>query len=335
MPHGPLSAVLEFLQKTRASHELRGLADAELLTRFLTDQEEGAFAALVHRHGPMIMGVCQRILGERHGAEDAFQATFLVLVRRAGTIHKNRPLANWLYGVARRVALKARAQTAMRQVHERELMQMSRTTPDDDVTWQELRSVLDEEIGQLPEALPVPYRPLSLAGPELRTRRAATRLPQEFPRQPLEPRPRAAAATTHQTWHHPIIRHPDRCVDRENGCGCSRAHADDQHRQSGCERGDWRQRSGKHSVGKSDCTCGGSHARHARAWREIGSDGDACTGRHRRWSRRLPSRLRHHAAGAELIGSRLGYALAQTNAPAGVEERSTKEGSSPHRRPLR
>src|SRR5262245_56013780 len=83
--------------------------DARLLESFLATRDESAFAALVQRHGPMVLGVCTRILRNRQDAEDAFQATFLVLVRRATSITPPGMVGNWLYGVAHQTALKARA----------------------------------------------------------------------------------------------------------------------------------------------------------------------------------------------------------------------------------
>ena len=82
--------------------------DAELVRRFVADRDEAAFAALVRRHGPMVLGVCRRVLRDPHDAEDAFQATFLVLARRAGSLRRGA-LAGWLYTTARRSALRAPA----------------------------------------------------------------------------------------------------------------------------------------------------------------------------------------------------------------------------------
>src|SRR5437660_793433 len=86
----------------------REASDGELLGRFLASRDEGAFAALVKRHGPMVLGVCRRALRSHQDAEDALQATFVVLVRKAGTIRHTESLAGWLYGVARRTAARAR-----------------------------------------------------------------------------------------------------------------------------------------------------------------------------------------------------------------------------------
>src|SRR6266576_2747175 len=89
-----------------------GLTDGQLLESFISSREEAAFEAVVRHHGPMVMGVCRRLLHNRHDAEDAFQATFLVLLRKAASIASRELLANWLYGVAYNTALKAKAAAA-------------------------------------------------------------------------------------------------------------------------------------------------------------------------------------------------------------------------------
>src|SRR5262245_26267035 len=83
-------------------------SDGALLQRFVDRRDEAAFTALVQRHGPLVLGVCRRLLGQAQDAEDAFQATFLVLARRAASIRKREAVGSWLYGVAHRVALHAR-----------------------------------------------------------------------------------------------------------------------------------------------------------------------------------------------------------------------------------
>src|SRR5437773_332761 len=96
MAQEPLAAVLDYLGKVCAATDLEQLADGKLLERFLTARDEAAIAVLVHRHGAMVLGVCRRVLGDGHDAEDAFQATFLVLVRRAAAIRTQSPLGPWL-----------------------------------------------------------------------------------------------------------------------------------------------------------------------------------------------------------------------------------------------
>src|SRR5438128_796868 len=118
-------------------------SDAQLLQRFITRNDQAAFAALVHRHGPMVLAVCRRVLQDWHHAEDAFQATFLILAQKAGVIGQPDLLANWLYGVAYRTALKAQASAARRWESEREVAFMPRAEPNRDETWQEMQAVLD------------------------------------------------------------------------------------------------------------------------------------------------------------------------------------------------
>src|SRR5258708_3626085 len=94
--------------------------DGQLLERYVARSESAAFEALVRRHGPMVLGVCQRVLRNSHDAEDAFQATFLVLVRKAASVRPREQVGHWLYGVAYRTALKARAASHRRQIIEKE-----------------------------------------------------------------------------------------------------------------------------------------------------------------------------------------------------------------------
>jgi RNA polymerase sigma factor (sigma-70 family) len=147
----PLEIVLDYLKTIGAAAEMHHWPDAVLLERFVHRRDEAAFAMLLHRHGPMVLGVCRRVLGDVHDAEDAFQATFVVLARRAGSLRGPAQLGPWLYSVAQRVAWKARARAAARHRRQRELTDMPHAEPLDDRTWHELRPVLDEEIGRLPE----------------------------------------------------------------------------------------------------------------------------------------------------------------------------------------
>src|SRR5580704_16028295 len=104
-------------QRTAALHRLCAMignqagndqTDGQLLERYAIHREQAAFTALVRRHGPMVFGLCQRVLRDHHEAEDAFQATFLVLVRKATSLDRRRPLGNWLYTIAYHAALKTR-----------------------------------------------------------------------------------------------------------------------------------------------------------------------------------------------------------------------------------
>jgi len=126
-----------------------GTTDTELLERFAHDGDGAAFAALVERHGPMVLGVCKRVLQDVHDAEDAFQAAFLVLAKKARTLGRGDPVGAWLYGVAWRTAVHARADRTRRRMLERKakLMPLSDTTPA--IIWEDLRPVLDEEVQRL------------------------------------------------------------------------------------------------------------------------------------------------------------------------------------------
>jgi RND family efflux transporter MFP subunit len=124
-------------------------ADAALLARFATTRDEAAFAALVARHGPMVLAACRRVLGSPHDAEDACQAAFLVLARRAAALRINGSVAAWLHGVARRTALAARRSASRRRVHEA-LAIPPGPVPGADGDVAELRAVLDQEIARLP-----------------------------------------------------------------------------------------------------------------------------------------------------------------------------------------
>ncbi len=126
-------------------------SDRELLARFVAGRDEAAFAALVERHGPMVLAVCRRVLGCAAWADDAFQATFLILVRKAAAITRPELLANWLFGVAVRTARKARRAAARRAHHERQAAAVSSTAPPPDADWNDLRPHLDEELARLPD----------------------------------------------------------------------------------------------------------------------------------------------------------------------------------------
>jgi RNA polymerase sigma factor (sigma-70 family) len=141
-------------------HHLAGgcggaLTDGQLLGRFVSRHDEAAFELLIRRHGPLVWGVCRRILGSPHDAEDAFQATFLVLIRRAASLDRTRPLSAWLHGVACRVALRAREVAARRRQHERAA---GRTEECDTHATEacDLRRILDEELDRLPDKYRTP-----------------------------------------------------------------------------------------------------------------------------------------------------------------------------------
>jgi RNA polymerase sigma factor (sigma-70 family) len=146
-------------------------SDAQLLDDYLRGSNSTAVAAIIRRHGPMVWGVCRRVLGH-HDAEDAFQATFLVLARRAGAIRPGGLLGNWLYGVARRTSLKARALAARRRAREVTVDELPEPAAPEPAAWADVRPVLDHEL----ERLPAKYRaPLILCDLEGMTRPEAAR----------------------------------------------------------------------------------------------------------------------------------------------------------------
>jgi RNA polymerase sigma factor (sigma-70 family) len=151
-----LHSMFRQLRQIAYTEQARGLTDAELLQRFVAERDDVALTLLVRRHGPMIWAVCRRVLRDRHAAEDAFQATIVVLARRAGVIRKRHALASWLHGVAFRVAVRAKAQAATRRNHETRAVAMRRGEALDETTWEELRGILDEEIAALSERLRAP-----------------------------------------------------------------------------------------------------------------------------------------------------------------------------------
>ncbi|HJT76306.1 MAG TPA: sigma-70 family RNA polymerase sigma factor, partial [Gemmataceae bacterium] len=156
MPQAPTGKLLRHVRQLLAGHDSQSTSDQELLRRFVVGREEAAFAALVRRYGPLVLGVCRRVLGHEQDAEDAFQATFLVLARRAASVRKQEALASWLHGTAHRVAAKARVTTARRRAGERRLAGRPSTEPADALTWGELRVVLDEELRRVPEQYRAP-----------------------------------------------------------------------------------------------------------------------------------------------------------------------------------
>src|SRR5262245_23837893 len=118
-----MSEVIQHLRRTVRRADGCGLTDGQLLGCFLEQRDEAAFATLVRRHGPMVWGVCRRLLNQQD-AEDAFQATFLVLVRKAASIVPRDRVANWLYGVAHQTALQARRTVARRRAREKQVTGM-------------------------------------------------------------------------------------------------------------------------------------------------------------------------------------------------------------------
>jgi RNA polymerase sigma factor (sigma-70 family) len=157
MAHAQTSPVGHFIRRLCVGQLVAAAPDDELVERFAVHREEAAFAALVHRHGPIVLGVCRRVLGDSHAAEDCFQATFLVLARKAGSLKRPEALGPWLYGVATRTALKVRAREARRRVCERGAAVAEAVAPSEGVVWRDSRHKLDAAIAGLPEKYRTPF----------------------------------------------------------------------------------------------------------------------------------------------------------------------------------
>src|SRR5262245_21560184 len=153
-PHGRNAVVAA----ERLVEHIRAVAPAErdaddgaLVRRFHEQRDEEAFSELVRRHGPLVMGACRRVVGDSHSAEDAFQAAFLLLARRAGRLTRPGSLAGWLYATAVRVAHAARRAELRRRRREQNAVRPT-VAATDDLTWREIRERIDAEIARLPVA---------------------------------------------------------------------------------------------------------------------------------------------------------------------------------------
>jgi RNA polymerase sigma factor (sigma-70 family) len=155
MAENRLGNVLRWVH-TRIGAEMSGdRSDDELLSRYLSRRDEAAFEAILRRHGPLVLGVCRRLLFDAQDVEDAFQTVFLILVRKAASLRRRERLGAWLYGVAHRVAVRARAHAA-RAGRRQVLADVATSDPAPDMFWQDLRGVLDEEVQRLPEKYRLP-----------------------------------------------------------------------------------------------------------------------------------------------------------------------------------
>jgi RNA polymerase sigma factor (sigma-70 family) len=149
---GASPSLLRHVHQLVASHPLDRLTDRQLLEGFAAKRDEAAFTQLVRRHGPMVLGLCRRLLGHEQDAEDSFQAAFLILARKAGSIRQT-DVGGFLYRVAYRLAIRARAYAAKRRQRDQRGGDMPAAAPLMDVTWREVRPVVDEELQRLPDEL--------------------------------------------------------------------------------------------------------------------------------------------------------------------------------------
>ena len=174
MPRSQLTWAVHCLRRAACADANAGPSDRQLLTAFIQRRDEVAFETLVRRHGPMVLGVCRRVLGNAVDAEDAFQATFLVLIQKAAAILQRDLLANWLHGVAHTTAVRARVLALKRHARERQVFVMPDTAaaPAAEDLWRDLQPLLDRELARLPEKYRIPVVLCDLEG---KTQREAAR----------------------------------------------------------------------------------------------------------------------------------------------------------------
>jgi RNA polymerase sigma factor (sigma-70 family) len=157
MANAQLGPVIQHIWKLASRPDIVHQSDEFLLDRYVTERDETAFEVLVRRHGPLVLGVCRHMLRHTQDAEDAYQATFLVLARRAASIRNTKALVSWLHGVAYRTAMKAKRDAARRRAHEMQARTWLQADPSLEMAWREVQAALDEEIQRLPETLRGPF----------------------------------------------------------------------------------------------------------------------------------------------------------------------------------
>jgi RNA polymerase sigma factor (sigma-70 family) len=168
MATAQMEAVIRHLRRVVLRQDGAGRTDGQLLASFIEHKDEAAFEALVHRHGPMVFGVCRRVVGHYQDAEDAFQATFLVLARKASSVKQRERVANWLHGVAHRTAMKAKALTAKRRGREKQVTEMPEPEASHQNQWRDLHSHLDQELNRLADVYRLPILLCDLEGQSIK-----------------------------------------------------------------------------------------------------------------------------------------------------------------------
>lgn len=167
MATAPMNSVIQQLRRTVLARDEAAMTDGQLLDCFVASKDEGAFETLLRRHGPMVLGVCRRVLRNHHDAEDAFQATFLVLARKASSVKPSLMVGNWLHGVAYRTALKANEMSQKRKSREKHgaAIDVAATARN---TWDDLQPLIDEELNRLPDRYRLPIVLCDLEGKSIK-----------------------------------------------------------------------------------------------------------------------------------------------------------------------
>jgi RNA polymerase sigma factor (sigma-70 family) len=159
-----MNTVIQHIRQTVRFQDEAAWTDAELLTHFIEHQDESAFASLVRRHGAMVMGVCLRVARNQQDAEDAFQAAFLILVRKAASIGSRELIGNWLYGVAYNTALKAKAANMKRRIREKQVTELPEPALAEESWNDDLKVLIDQELSRLPTKYRIPILLCELEG---------------------------------------------------------------------------------------------------------------------------------------------------------------------------
>lgn len=164
MRSSSMTVAVDYLRRTLSLQDATDMTDGQLVEAFIASKDQAAFEALLRRHGPMVFSVCRRFIHDVQDAEDVFQATFLVFIRKAASVKPRDMVANWLHGVAYNIALKARAMIARRRVRECQLADIPEPEARVHQGSQDLRSIIDHELCHLPEKYRLPILLCDLEG---------------------------------------------------------------------------------------------------------------------------------------------------------------------------
>src|SRR5579872_6354328 len=173
-----MDSVFQHLRRLALLQAGTSITDGQLLESFVANHDAAAFETLVRRHGRMVQGVCLRVLRNQHDAEDAFQATFLVLAHKAARVIPREMVGNWLYGVAHTTALRAKAKAAQRLRRERQVANMRESNDTGAGEWDDLQVLLDEELTKLPDKYRLPVVLCDLEGRSRREVASQLKIPE-------------------------------------------------------------------------------------------------------------------------------------------------------------